>query len=411
MLNIFSKVLIIICFTIGLFESVVAVASESDSARRTVLMIYDWEEKPVLADSADSWLHRYLSLPMNHYGLKVDYFDIDQAKPLPQGTQIEDIYGVAVCLKKSTSSRAKELLSWLRQLSDKGRHILLMCNPGYMQEVSGQLLTNADARALFQNLGLSLEKGTIWADQEYYQLKTVDQNIMGFESPAKFILTAEGGVSVRPTTDAHVALSISDKQDLSDEYVLVSHGLRGSGYIAPGYFSVTESHGNAYSWTINPWQYLEQVFQLKNKLIPDTTTLVGGRIYYSHVDGDGWNNISEVTMNGRQLSSSEVLLKEIYEKYDDLPVTVGPVVAEIDPDWYGQANSLQLAKDTLTLPNVEAGTHTFTHPFDWNFYALRERQNKPNKSWDDGDSGYFGRLEKTLWLLGTRIGIARYPVD
>ena len=57
----------------------------------------------------------------------------------------------------------------------------------------------------------------------------------------------------------------------------------------------------------------------------DTTTLVGRRIYYSNIDGDGWRNQSQIrTYMQRRAMSAEVVLKEAVEAFPDLPVTVAP---------------------------------------------------------------------------------------
>ena len=58
---------------------------------------------------------------------------------------------------------------------------------------------------------------------------------------------------------------------------------------------------------------------------PDTTTLAGRRIYYSHIDGDGWRNVSLADeYAGHQVISARVILEEAIRPFPDLPVTVSP---------------------------------------------------------------------------------------
>jgi len=109
------------------------------------------------------------------------------------------------------------------------------------------------------------------------------------------------------------------------------------------------------------------------------TTLVGRRIYFSHIDGDGWRNVTEIMpwRRTRKLSS-EVILDEVLRRYPDLPVTVGPVVADLHSDWCGSDETRDITRRMFALPNVEAGSHSWTHPLDWKFFddpdvAAKER--------------------------------------
>ena len=96
----------------------------------------------------------------------------------------------------------------------------------------------------------------------------------------------------------------------------------------------------------------------------------GRRIYYSHVDGDGWHNASEFPgYANRRGGATAALLGEIFERYPDLPVTVAPIGADLDPAMAGSPEAVELARRVFALRHVEAGTHTYTHPFRWDFFA------------------------------------------
>src|SRR5439155_995443 len=94
---------------------------------------------------------------------------------------------------------------------------------------------------------------------------------------------------------------------------------------------------------------------------PDVTTLNGRRLFYSHIDGDGMRNVSEVRP---QALSGEIIHDEILSKVP-LPISVSVVVAEVDPELLGSARTQGLARAMFALPNVEAASHSFTHPLDW----------------------------------------------
>ncbi|MEO5365277.1 MAG: hypothetical protein H7831_02765, partial [Magnetococcus sp. WYHC-3] len=122
-------------------------------------------------------------------------------------------------------------------------------------------------------------------------------------------------------------------------------------------------------WRIDPFAFFRLALDTDELPKPDTTTQSGRRLYYSHIDGDGWRNQSEIDQyKEKGAYSSEVILEEIIRKYPDLPVTVGPVAADLHPGWYGTPRARDVARRLFLEPHVEAGSHTFSHPFDWGFF-------------------------------------------
>jgi hypothetical protein len=104
----------------------------------------------------------------------------------------------------------------------------------------------------------------------------------------------------------------------------------------------------------------------------------GRRIYYSHIDGDGWRNRTEVhPFRSSAALSAEVVLHELIEPFPDLPLTVAPIAADLDPAWRGSKETLAVARRILALPQVEAGTHTYTHPLKWEFFEKYDRSREP----------------------------------
>jgi hypothetical protein len=50
-------------------------------------------------------------------------------------------------------------------------------------------------------------------------------------------------------------------------------------------------------------------------------------------------------------------------------VTIAPIAAELDPEWFGTEQTQQAIRTLMALPQVEAGTHTYSHPYDWSFFS------------------------------------------
>jgi len=91
------------------------------------------------------------------------------------------------------------------------------------------------------------------------------------------------------------------------------------------------------------------------------STINGSRVLYTHVDGDGFNNITEIDYSSL---SAEMLLQRFIRRYD-LPFTISIVVNDIDPAGLGGERQLRVAREIFAQPNVEPASHTYTHPFDW----------------------------------------------
>ena len=69
---------------------------------------------------------------------------------------------------------------------------------------------------------------------------------------------------------------------------------RNGGYVSDEYTIFFEPNTDRLRWTVNPFAFFRKAFGEERFPIPDVTTLSGRRMYFSHIDGDGWNNVSEI---------------------------------------------------------------------------------------------------------------------
>lgn len=121
-----------------------------------------------------------------------------------------------------------------------------------------------------------------------------------------------------------------------------------------------------HSWCLNPFLFLSKSLDIPNWPIPDVSTQNGLRIFYSHIDGDGFRNLSTVS---RGMRSSEAIYEKIIKKYP-YPVTASIIESEIRAQIEGQdANEtddlIKIARMIFNSPKVEAASHTYSHPFYW----------------------------------------------
>ena len=179
----------------------------------------------------------------------------------------------------------------------------------------------------------------------YEQISRIDPRV------TSYLVLRKGG---NPDTDSH----------------LITLGPAG-GYAASGYIDKVFEDTEFRQWHLNPFAYFRAAFGTDDLPKPDVTTLSGRRIYYSHIDGDGWRNQTELAEYRDEedpVLSAQVILDRAIRAYPDLPITVAPIVADLDKNWQGSDESLEIARAAFAEPQVEAGSHTYSHPFKWEFF-------------------------------------------
>lgn len=334
-------------------------AAEPVALPRVVLALYDARHGSV----RDSVAHRLAEMPLNHLGLVVRYHDINA--PLPKPEALNDVRGVLCWLEDSHPPKPDVWLKWADRMVSAGKKLVMM--GGLCVAHDGQdAVPPARLSRLLERIGLGIADG--WAQLSHeVGFPVRDSRMVDFErridtppQPAhRVVPTAPNGQSWLvarqdgdPATDSHLVVTTAQ-----------------GGYVADGAAYVSGRKDQELQWYVNPLEFFRQAFDTDPLPKPDTTTLAGRRMFYSHIDGDGWNNVSELPRyRSRGELSAAVILNEVIRKYPDLPVTVAPVGVDIDPARGGLAEARELARAILAEPNVEAATHTYTHPFIWGFY-------------------------------------------
>ncbi|MDA1353064.1 MAG: hypothetical protein O3A01_01170 [bacterium] len=138
--------------------------------------------------------------------------------------------------------------------------------------------------------------------------------------------------------------------------------LENGGLLLHDYAVYRSPAGVAWHYYTDPFFFLNKALKLNDLPRPDITTINGKRIFFTHIDGDGFIN---PTYFDRGMMSGESIYKEILTRYPEIPFTVSVITSEIDPKYKGSADSHAMARRLFLLPNVEAATHTFSHPLIW----------------------------------------------
>lgn len=371
-------------FRLFLFTALIFVqVSYAESVKRTVLALYDLNNDKELRLSR---VHQVAEMPLNHLGLVVRYVDLNGA--LPKLSEGDDVLAVLSWLETETAvpkEKVEEILNWSIEALKLGKRFLLM---GESPFSSKQLEYPLPLEQQFwADLGLS--NANDWVDGgKSEDLEYHDKQLFNFE--LSYPKRLPGYPRIVPISEStSCLLGIRPNQDSERFSCLVAISPKGA-YVDKEFgLRYLYEHGQLIrNWYINPFLFFSRALGIEKSPRPDTTTLCGRRLFYSHIDGDGWNNETEMKGFGWRAISAKVLREKILEVYPAIPVTVAPIGADIDSNWVAKKSSIEEAIAILKLPNIETGCHTFTHPFDWNFFKDYSKEKEypylsyyPNGSW------------------------------
>ncbi len=335
-------------------------ALNAQNVPRTILALYDGAH---VTDPRLSVIHRLAEMPLNHLGIVVRYHDINE--PLPSPDSIPEVRGVLVW-EAARITEPGNFITWAGEILDSGKRLVMIGGFGNENELE-QSAHETAIEKFWMKLGI--RSGNEWVPFTY-KSKIVfrDPRLVDFERRVGGVLPGYERLSV-VDGQGYSCLKVRREGDSATDSDLVVITRKG-GWVASGYAYFHNESTDTVQWYINPFEFFRRALATDELPKPDITTLAGKRIFFSHIDGDGWNNLTEIhPYRNRGVLSSEIVKREIIEAYPDLPVTVAPIAGDLDPAWHGSPKSLQVARDILALPQVEAGSHTYSHPFDWNFFA------------------------------------------
>lgn len=351
-------------------------------------------------DATLNEVHLWAQMPLNWLGLMVEYHDV--ARGLPDEATMTRFRAVITWYQTDEIDDPLGYLRWVGQQMKAGRRVVILGTLGALRDRRTLQAPNLeDVSAALGPSGLELH-GHWTANQRVIQLRHKDPQVMEFErkfSPG--LPYYQQIVSHRRDNRVHLTLARRDIPD-SDSHMVVTGpwgGLALDDYVR---YQAPAPYGT--QWWINPFAFFEAALGIADWPRPDVTTLNGRRILYSHIDGDGMRNPSEVRPGA---SSGQIVLDEILSRYP-IPVTVSVVAAEVDPALLGTPETLALARAMFARPNVEAGSHSFFHPLDW---EKRTRSfNPPGHPYsvDTEVAGSVRHIEARLLPPGKRVRIFQW---
>ena len=294
--------------------------------------------------------------PLNDLGLKAVYLNVTDNRPPP----VQDLAryrAVAVSLSGRIRHPAA-LWAFLEEALKRHKRLLVLGDmPTYRTStgVPDPQAVRALSRMGFKRMGH-------WGTNSL-RYSVLKKAMTGFELPPPPLPPIFPPISsLRKDNTVWIGLRSGDPQNRGVVSTPVVTGPFGGLALDPFVTRDIPLNPGKEGWVINPFLFLEKALDLRQFPRMDLTTLNGNRIFYSQVDGDGFETLSQYR-KGRLCA--QVLYREIFSRYA-LPFTVSVIVSQIDPRYQGTKARERLARTIFSLPNVEAASHTFSHPFYWN---------------------------------------------
>jgi polysaccharide biosynthesis protein PelA len=334
---------------------------ENSEINRSILALYDGVEEPAPDVTR---IHKLLEMPLNHLGFRVTYWDLRRG--LPPLDEARKHRAVATWFNERIPHH-QAYLAWARSLAAARQRFVVM-------DFVGAHLDDKDlpaVNAFLGHLGVAVRSAWIAPSKDLRVVLQRDDSI-GFERrldgeiPGTMMYKATKGAA-----RMHVVVGQPGDNEAQSSHPVVTGP--GGGFAADGFTAVYDEKTERTSWVLNPFTFLASALGDEDAPIPDATTLVGRRIYFSHIDGDGWNSVSHITRDGRpdQLVS-EVVLDDLIKAYPDLPVSVGVIGGDVDASIAGKPRAARIAREYYRQPHVEVASHSYTHPYDWGSFAKPE---------------------------------------
>lgn len=325
---------------------------------RRVLVLFGWDakeaEKPATWP-ADTMISDLLQTPLEWLGYETDYLDIGKADP-PRDTVTK--YAAVILDGDLDIPLAKEpdTARWLVQSKDDGVPVLFTGSFPFQSDEARRIITD----------GFDL-KGSLlpMPNMSKAAIQRIDKTFLGAEAPAEARVNDYRDLAAPDGAHVLVSLQARNPDGVLVRYDPVFLAPWGGMWLEP--YVVFRASADSNLFYADPYRILSALFSRRGPLpAPDATTRDGRRIFYSHIDGDGF--ATEADFRGHPLCA-EVIRDRILKVFP-FPVTASVIEADMRTLAEGLNDKdrdriLATARSIFAMPNVRVASHSFSHPYQW----------------------------------------------
>lgn len=324
---------------------------------RRVLVLYGWDSKetgkPAMLP-VDTMTGELLQTPMEWLGYEADFVSV--AGELPKSAAAR---WAAVIVDGETDvpgAREVEVAQWLVDAKKAGLKVLF---------TGGLPFSGVESLGLVREaFGL---RGSLLPVRGLRDLSVaaLNEKVMNLEMPVKPQI--DGFLDLQAPDNAEVLLTIAGRKEDSAPVRCTPVFLASWGGMWLDPYVVFRASQDSCLFHADPYRILDKVLGGAGAMpSPDTTTRDGRRIFYSHIDGDGFASFS--SFRGHPFCA-EVVRDRILKVFK-VPVTVSIIESEIraladgvEDEWKPKLEAT--AKSIFELPHVQVASHSFSHPYLW----------------------------------------------
>lgn len=362
---------------------------------RVVLGLYDGRRE---LTPAQTRLHRFIELPLNHLGYVMRYLDISRSDlPDVDDPEIAGVVSWFDVPLPDPEAFAKWAVATGSDCPDSFSFVVLG-----QTGLSADRKPDADEKAYLGRIGLGwIEKSTLLGD--FTKVDTFDPKLLAFETD--FVFQPGRYAALRAQTPADAALTVvpagisaGDRIDL----VVLHHP---NAYVHQSATLAADIRAGVDFWIMDPFTILGRALS-RNRQFPiaDVTTLNGRRIYFETVGPEGWlapapaRNFDEEPHLG-----SENLLASLIKPFPDLPVTVAVVTGDLDQAIGGKPaeSGLRLARRIFDLPQTAVATSGRNLVRRW--FGISQSLPATSATDPDGGSVAFDQSNRPFAVLGRNL--------
>ena len=325
---------------------------------RRVLVLYGWDvketEKPGMVP-ADTMTAELLQTPVEWLGYECDYLHLAEAGSLPADIESRCAAIIVDGETQVPTDKEKAVAEWLAKAKQAQVPVMFLGGVPFASDEA--------CRTLREAFGL---RGSLMPTPRVHEVSIASASeLMNFEAKAK--PSVQGFHDLQGPEDARVdlALTARDEEDRLLRFTPVFRANWGGMWLEP-YVTLRASQDSQLFY-VDPWKLMANFLAKLGPLpAPDTTTRDGCRMFYSHIDGDGFASIAD--LKGHPLCA-EVLRDRVLKVFP-LPVSVSVVEADMRAWSEGieddqQPRIAEAARSIFAMPNVQVASHSFSHPYRW----------------------------------------------
>lgn len=317
---------------------------------RTILALYDGRQEKTPADTR---LHRFLELPLNHLGYSLSYLDVSDTK-LPE--PVDPWIAGAVSWFDAPLPDPDRFAAWAAAARSD-------CPDAFSLIVLGETGLQADRQPLATDALYLRRLGIEWTARsillgDLTEVTTSASVLPGYETDYVFRPGRYASLRASSPIDSALRVVPSGKKAGDSIDLIVQH--HPNAYVHQSATLDADTRAAGQFWIMDPFAILGQALSRNAKSpVADMTTLNGRRIYFETVGPEGWLAPAPArTFDKEPRLGAENLLAKLIEPFPELPVTVAVVTGDLDPAIGGKAAvaGRRAAESIFALPHTQGAT-------------------------------------------------------